>query len=346
MRAARHHIKELFIHDFKDDIKGLAPAAITTQVNGVAQSKVIRVGTSGSRLSLLGTEKVLDVLRPIYPDVEFEVVTVRAQGDANPDKILAGMGPSIFVKEIERRLLGRNLDMGVHTLKDLPTLLPEGLVLGALLKGEDPRDALVNRWNCPLADLPQGARIGTSSPLRRAQLQILCPQIRVMPIRGDVETRLRKAQGEEYDGAILAAAALVRLGLTEHVAEYLSPKRFVPPAGQGVLAVEVRADDDSMVDLLRTIDNTNTRLAATAERGFLEKMGDGYQLPVGAYAQAVGDILLLTVFLSSPDGKKAFRCKVEGLTLDPLQLASDAYLAVVERGGGPLLEVEWSEMTP
>ncbi len=312
----------------------------------MAESKVIKVGTRDSHLALRGTEEVLDALRPIHPDVQFQVVTVRTQGDANPDKPLAGMGPGIFVKEIERLLLGGDLDMAVHSLKDLPTLLPEGLVLGALLKGEDPRDALVNRWNCRLADLPQGARIGTSSPRRRAQLQNLCPQVTVIPMRGNVDTRLRKAQGEEYDGAILAAAALVRLGLTAHVAEYLSPQRFVPPPGQGVLAVEVRADDDSMVDLLRTIDHTATRLAATAERGFLEKLGGGCQLPVGAYAQAAGDILLLTVFLSSPDGKKAFRCKVEGLTLDPLQLASDAYLAVVERGGGPLLEVEWSELTP
>ncbi|MCH8348898.1 MAG: hydroxymethylbilane synthase [Chloroflexi bacterium] len=312
----------------------------------MAQGKVIKVGTRGSDLALRQTEEVLDALRPIHPDLDFQVVTVRTQGDANPDKPLAGMGLGIFVKEIERLLIGGDLDMAVHSLKDLPTLLPEGLVLGALLKRQDPRDVLVNRWNCRLGDLPQGARIGTSSPRRRAQLQNLCPQVTVLPIRGNVDTRLRKAQGEEYDGAVLAAAGLIRLGLTEHVAEYLSAQRFVPPPGQGVLAVEVRADDYSMVDLLRPIDHTETRLAATAERAFLEKLGGGCQIPVGAYARAVEDILLLTVFLSSPDGKKAFRCKVEGLALDPLQLASDAYLAVVERGGGPLLEVEWSEMTP
>ncbi len=316
------------------------------QVKDVAQGKVIKVGTRGSDLALRQTEEVLDALRPINPDLDFQVVTVRTQGDANPDKPLAGMGLGIFVKEIERLLMGGDLDMAVHSLKDLPTLLPEGLHLGALLKRVDPRDALVNRWNCRLADLPQGARIGTSSPRRRAQLQNLCPQVTVLPIRGNVDTRVRKAQGEEYDGAVLAAAGLIRLELTEHVAEYLSAQRFVPPPGQGVLAVEVRADDYTMVDLLRPIDHTETRLAATAERAFLEKLGGGCQLPVGAYARAVEDILLLTVFLSSSDGKKAFRCKVEGLALDPRQLASDAYLAVVERGGGPLLEVEWSEMTP
>ena len=252
----------------------------------------------------------------------------------------------IFVKELEREPLDGKLDIGVHSLKDMPTKLDEGLALGAVLSREDARDVLVNRFGCALEEIPEGSKIGTSSPRRAAQLKKYAPQVEVVSIRGNVETRRRKAQGEEYDGAILAAAGLVRLGLTAHVAEYLSPQRFVPPPGQGVLAVEVRADDYSMVDLIRTIDHTDTRLAATAERGFLEKMGGGCQLPVGAYAQAVGDILLLTVFLSSPDGKKAFRCKVEGLTMDPLQLASDAYLAVVERGGGPLLEVEWSELTP
>ena len=143
-----------------------------------------------------------------------------------------------------------------------------------------PRDVLVNRWGCSLAELPEGARIGTSSPRRQAQMKNLCPQAQVIAMRGSVETRLRKASGEEYDGAILAAAGLVRLGLTEHVAEYLSAQRFVPPPGQGVLAVEIRAEDQGMTDLLRPIDHTLTRLAATAERAFLEKLGGGCQLPI------------------------------------------------------------------
>jgi hydroxymethylbilane synthase len=256
------------------------------------------------------------------------------------------MGLGIFVKEIERLLLDGELDMAVHSLKDLPTTLPDGLVLGAMLRREDPRDVLVNRWNCPLAQLPEGARIGTSSPRRRVLLNTLCPQATVLPIRGNVDTRLSKAQGDDYDGAVLAAAGLIRLGLTEHISEYLSPQRFVPPPGQGVLAVEIRAEDYRMQDMLRAIEHTTTRLAVTAERAFLEKLGGGCQLPMGAYARDEGDILYMTIFLSSPDGKKAFRAKIDGLTMDPLQLATDAHLAVVERGGGPLLEIEWSEVEP
>jgi hydroxymethylbilane synthase len=285
-------------------------------------------------------------LGPKFPELDFEVTPVRTQGDINATASLTGMGLGVFVDEIERMLLDGELDMAVHSLKDMPTKLPDGLVIGAMLRRQDPRDVLVNRWHCNLADLPEGARIGTSSPRRRALLNSLCPQATVLPIRGNVETRLSKAQGEDYDGAILAAAGMVRLGLTEHIDEYLSPQRFVPPPGQGVLAVEVRADDQRMIDLLRSVDDTATRLAATAERAFLEKLGGGCQIPVGAYARAEGEILFLTVFLSSPDGQKAFRAKIDGLNLDPLQLASDAYLAVMERGAGPLLEIEWSEVEP
>ena len=303
------------------------------------------MGSRGSDLALRQNEEVLAPLRHLFPDVEFQVVTVRTRGDVNPEAPLAGMGLGIFVSEIERQLLRGELDMAVHSLKDMPTKLPEGLVLGAVSRRKDPRDVLVNRWQCPMAELPEGARIGTSSPRRQALLKSLCPRATVVPIRGNVETRLQKAIGEDYDGAVLAAAGLLRLGMSDQVAEYLSPQRFVPPPGQGVLAVEIRADDDSMQAVVRSVEDTPTRLAATAERAFLEKLGSGCQVAVGAYARAAGEVLFMTIFISSPDGQKSFRAKIDGLNMDPLQLASDAYLAVVERGGGPLLEIEWSELT-
>jgi hydroxymethylbilane synthase len=312
----------------------------------VSDSTTIKTGTRGSILAIHQTEEVLAQLGQKFPELDFQVTPVRTQGDINATASLTGMGLGVFVNEIERMLLDGELDMAVHSLKDMPTKLPDGLLIGAMTGRQDPRDVLVNRWHCTLADLPEGARIGTSSPRRRALLNSLCPQATVLPIRGNVETRLNKAQSDDYDGAVLAAAGLIRLGLTEHIDDYLSPQRFVPPPGQGVLAVEVRADDQRMIDMLRSVDDTATRLAATAERAFLEKLGGGCQLPVGAYARAEGDILFLTVFLSSPDGQKAFRAKIDGLNLDPLQLASDAYLAVTERGAGPLLEIEWDEVEP
>ena len=310
----------------------------------MARRTVFKVGTRGSGLALRQTEEVLEVLRGMYPDLEFQVEIVRTHGDANPSAPLAGMGLGIFVKEIERQLLDGTLDMAVHSLKDMPTELPEGLAIGATPLRKDPRDVLVNRWDCSLADLPEGARIGTSSPRRQALLQTLCPQATVLPIRGNVDTRLSKATGDDYDGAILAAAGLERMGLSGRISEYLSPQRFVPPPGQGALGIEVRADDVVLMDLIRPAEHPETRFAVTAERAFLEKLGGGCQLPVGAYGRAQEETMYLTVFLSSADAKKAFRAKVDGLTHDPLQLASDAYLAVLERGGGPLLEIEWTEL--
>ena len=301
---------------------------------------VIKIGSRGSNLALRQDEEVLDLLRPLHPDLDFRVDPVSTHGDLNPNAALAGMGLGIFVNEIERQLQEGQLDMAIHSLKDMPTQLPPGLALGAVVHREDPRDVLVNRWGCSLSELPEGARIGTSSPRRQALLKNLCPQVIPVPIRGNVETRMRKAQGEECDGAILAAAGLARLGLTDQVAEYLSPQRFVPPPGQGALAIEIRADDYHMQELLRPIEDVETRLAVTAERAFLEKLGGGCQLPVGAYARCQEELMLMTLFICSPDGGKAFRAKLEGLALDPLQMAGDAYLAVVERGGRELLDLD------
>ena len=298
----------------------------------------IRVGSRGSPLALIQDEEALSALRARHPGLEFEIVAVRTSGDANQATPLAGMGLGVFVSQIEERLLSGDLDMAIHSLKDLPTRLPDGLTLGAILQRRDPRDVLVNRWNCRGSELPHGARIGTSSPRRAAQLRRYFPGVEVVPIRGNVETRLRKAEGDEADGAVLAAAGLVRLGMQDRVAEYLSPQRFVPPPGQGALAVEIREDDRRMLEILECIEHPATRFEVTAERAFLETLGGGCSLPVGAYARTMGHELLMTVYLSNPEGTRTFTAKVDGLKHDPKQLAGDAYLAVAERGGADLLE--------
>ncbi len=304
----------------------------------MSASRPVRVGSRGSPLALIQDDEAISRLKTHHPELEFEVVAVRTSGDANQIAPLVGLGMGVFVGELEERLLSGDLDMAVHSLKDMPTRLPDGLALGAILERRDPRDALVNRWNCPLDELPDGARIGTSSPRRAAQLRRYVPKAEVVPIRGNVETRLRKAGGEEADGAVLAAAGLSRLGMEGRVAAYLSPQRFVPPPGQGALAVEVRADDRRMLDLLEPIEHPATRFEVTAERAFLEALGGGCSIPVGAYARCMGSELLMTVFLSNPEGSRVFTAKIDGLKHDPKQLASDAYLAVAERGGADLLE--------
>ena len=301
-------------------------------------TRPIRVGSRGSPLALIQDEEALSQLRARHPGLEFEVVVVRTSGDANQTAPLAGMGLGVFVSQIEERLLSGDLDMAIHSLKDLPTKLPDGLVLGAIMERRDPRDALVNRWNCRMSELPEGARIGTSSPRRAAQLRRYAPGVQVVPIRGNVDTRLRKADGDEADGAVLAAAGLARMNLSERVADYLSAQRFVPPPGQGALAVEVREDDRRMLEILECIEHPATRFEVTAERAFLETLGGGCSLPVGAYARTMGHELLMTVYLSNSEGTRTFTAKVDGLKHDPKQLAGDAYLAVAERGGADLLE--------
>jgi hydroxymethylbilane synthase len=303
----------------------------------VAGSKVIKVGSRGSALALCQTEEVLGQLRPLYPKLKFQVIPLRTHGDTSPTTSLVGMGMGIFTSEIETELLAGRLDMAVHSLKDLPVKLSDGLTLGATLRRRDARDVLVNRWHCPLGQLRPGARIGTSSPRREAQFKSCCPTIIILPIRGNVESRISKAQGGDYDGVVLAAAGLDRLGLTHHIAQYLAPQQFVPAPGQGVVAIEVRKDDVRMLNLVRPVEHPPTRMAITSERAFLETLGGGCQMPVGAYARVQEENMFLTVFLGAPNGQKPFRAKLEGMTHDPLQLASDAYLAVIERGGEAFL---------
>lgn len=297
----------------------------------------LKVGSRGSALALVQDHVVINRLKANSPALNFEVDTVRTRGDADQTSGLAGMGLGIFVKELEQELLDGKLDIAVHSLKDMPTQVADGLVLGAVLSREDPRDVLVNRHGHPLDGLSPGTKIGTSSPRRAAQLKKYAPQVEVVSIRGNVETRLRKAQGEEADGAILAAAGMIRLGLQDQITEYLSLTQFVPPPGQGILAVEARADDHRMLELLSAIDDPDTRYEATAERGFLERLGGGCSIPVGAFAQCIDDQMLMTIFMSTEDGSNSVTTKVQGPKTDAVGIAEAAYQALEREGGAGLV---------
>ena len=300
--------------------------------------RLVRVGTRGSRLALIQTELTLAALRPAHPDVVFEVVTVTTQGDANQTAPLAGMGLGVFVKEIERRLETGEIDMAVHSLKDMPTVLPDGMALGAVLERADPRDALVSHLGATLDHYPAGGRIGTSSPRRAAQIAERRPDLEIVPIRGNVDTRLRKASGEECDGTVLAAAGLLRMGLEEVITEYLAPAEFVPPPGQGAMAVEIRADDARMQSIVAAVNHQATAVAVSAERAFLEALGGGCQVPVGAYAAGKVDLLTLTVFMGAPDGSAAHRARVAGSAEDAAGLAAMAWERLQGQGAAELLE--------
>ena len=299
--------------------------------------KRVVVGTRGSPLALIQTQGVVDTLAEKNPDVEFEIKVVRTAGDRASEAPLRSLGVGIFVKEIEEALLRGEIDVAVHSHKDLPPKLSPGLSIGAVTERIDPRDALVNRWNSNLEDLPVGARIGTSSPRRAAQLKRWAPHVQVLPIRGSVGTRIEKATGDDYDGVVLAAAGMLRLGVEEKISQLLPADKFVPPPGQGALAVEVRSDDHSTSWMLRSVDHAPTRRAVMAEMAFLERLGSGCQDPSAAYARIAGETMVMQVFLASPDGEECFYTKARGLASNPHELAMEAVQQLIERGAGKLV---------
>ncbi len=294
----------------------------------------VRVGTRGSKLALRQTDEVVRQLQVFYPDIEFQVVAITTSGDKRVDAPLPSLGVGAFIKEIERSLLEGSIDLAVHSLKDLPTQITDGLALGAVLRRGDPRDVLVNKWGCTLAQLPAGARIGTSSPRREAQVMHMRPDVQVVSIRGNVETRLEKSAGADYDGAVLAAAGLDRLEMADRVSEYLAPKEFVPAPGQGALAVEVRSDEARTMEMASHIDHRSTRREVACERAFLEELGSGCSLPAGAYATSEDNRMELTVFLDPDGAGSPARVTVQGDADQPEKLAQEACRELGVLGAG------------
>jgi len=302
--------------------------------------KLIRVGTRGSTLALRQTELVLQRLKPAWPDVVFEVVKVTTAGDRDTTTPVQQLGVGAFVTEVEKALADRRIDIGVHSYKDLPTDTPRDFKIAALTEREDPRDVLVNRWNSRFKALPQGARVGTSSPRRRAQLLSMSPKLKVIPIRGNVDTRLKKCLEErpfQYDAVVLAAAGLARIGRLDVVAEFLDPTSFVPAVGQGIIALETRTSDVFAASLLKVVDDAESRIVATAERSFLKEVGGGCLTPLGAFARIEQGALGVFAFISDPDGRRAVRDVVSGPPADAAQLGKILATRMLDRGARKLL---------
>jgi hydroxymethylbilane synthase len=277
----------------------------------------IRIGTRGSALALRQTQLVADALRARCPGVEVEVVRIETEADRARDRPLAQLGDKgVFVRALERALLGNAIDCAVHSLKDVPGEVDvPGLELAAYSSRADPRDCLISRDGLNLARLPPGARIGTSSLRREVQLRALRPDLDVVPMRGNVDTRLRKLREGGYEGIILAAAGLERLGLEEVVSEYLPVEAFVPDAGQGILAVQVR-EGDPVATVVSQIDDPASRCEAAAERSLVRALGADCRSPVGAYAVVEGDELELLGMAASADGRQLQRARRRGRVED------------------------------
>jgi hydroxymethylbilane synthase len=295
---------------------------------------IIRIATRKSPLALWQANHVASLLR--RDGIETELVELTTKGDKILDQALSKVGgKDLFVKEIEEALLDGRAQVAVHSLKDMPTELPEDLVIAAYPPREDPRDALVSLKGYTLATLPQGARVATSSLRRAAQLLRHRPDLSISPIRGNVQTRLKKLKEQNLDATMLAYAGLLRLGLKHVATEVLSVEISLPAIGQGILAVETRTEDTALVAHL---DDLSARLAATAERSYLHRLRGGCQVPIAAHARIDGETLHLHGLVASLDGKEIFEDRLEGPTGAAAELGTLLGERVLQLGAGRVLD--------
>ncbi len=301
----------------------------------------LRIGSRGSQLALWQANHISALLRGRGHQVEIEII--HTTGDKITDVALAKVGTKgMFTKEIEEALAAGKVDLAVHSLKDLPTELPPGFEIAAITERQDPRDAFCSRKYAKIDDLPKGARVGTSSLRRQAQLKAIRLDLEIHPLRGNVDTRLRKLEQGEYEAIILASAGLKRLGKTELIKQIIPAEVMCPAAGQGALGIEIREGDAKTRELLSFLNDTVARAATTCERALLNSLGGGCQVPIGAFAEVRKDArngkLHLDSIVADPDGTKLLRDSRDGAVEDAEKLGNDAGASLLSRGGHAILE--------
>jgi hydroxymethylbilane synthase len=295
----------------------------------------LRIGSRGSQLALWQAHHISDRLRARGHEVELEII--KTTGDKILDVALAKVGTKgMFTKEIEEALAEGRVDLAVHSLKDLPTELAPGFEIAAVTTRENPRDVFCSRKYARIEDLPRGARVGTSSLRRQAQLKALRPDLQLYPLRGNVDTRLRKLAEGEYDAIILAAAGLNRLGKTELVKQVIPTDVMCPAAGQGALGIEIRARDSATRQHLAFLDDPAAHASTACERALLKKLGGGCQVPIGAFAEAHNGRVFLSAIVAHPDGSKVLRETGEGS--EPAAVGEAVGEALLRCGGAAILE--------
>lgn len=296
------------------------------------------LGTRGSLLALRQTQIILEELQRQHPGREFALKVITTRGDRAQEVPLTQLrGEGVFVKELEATLLAGDIDMAVHSLKDLPTGTTPGLTLAALPPRGEVRDALVCPQGYTLDRLPPGSRLGTGSPRRGAQIRALRPELEVVPIRGNLDTRLRKAEAGQYDAIVVAAVGMERLGLAERITQYLPLEACLPAVGQGALAVQVRAGDRESLSLAAALDHLPTRREVAAERAFLEALGGGCRIPMAALGQARDDLLELHGLVAREDGSRLLRSKLQGDASQPEELGQALARRLLEMGAAELV---------
>ena len=307
----------------------------------------LRIGTRGSALALWQANHISGQLKELH-GVESELIRIRTSGDRMQSAPVAQIneqigaemgGKGIFIKELEDALLANTIDLAVHSMKDVPTEIPPGLAFPAITRREDPRDCLISRTGRSLKGLPAGARIGTSSLRRQAQLRHHRPDLEVVNLRGNVDTRLKKLDAKEFDAVVLAMAGVNRLGFTSRISQVLDESVMLPAVGQGALGIETRADDARTSELVAALNDPESRACVTAERSLLHELQGGCQVPLGGLARLAGDALRIEAAVFSADGKEFVRREEQGTAADPAGAGKRLGQALLEAGADRILRL-------
>ncbi|HXV40980.1 MAG TPA: hydroxymethylbilane synthase [Steroidobacteraceae bacterium] len=298
----------------------------------------VRIATRRSRLALWQAEHVAARLAAAHPGLVTRLVPIVTEGDRIQDRSLAAVGgKGLFIKELENAMLAGEADVAVHSMKDVPAELPDGLAIATVLERADPCDGFVSGAYGSFRELPQGARVGTSSLRRQCQMKRARPDLSVIVLRGNVETRLRKLDAGEFDATVLAMAGLERLGLAARVREKLSPRQMLPAVGQGVIGIECRVADSRIRELLVPLEHGATRIRLTAERAFAARLGGSCQSPIAAYAELDGAEVSLRGLVGAPDGSQVFEDRISGPAREAASLGVRLAVRLMEAGAAALL---------
>jgi hydroxymethylbilane synthase len=299
-----------------------------------------KIGTRGSKLALTQTNFVAEKIKIIMPEANVEICIIKTSGDIMQDVSLLKIGgQGVFVKELEEALLSCKIDLAVHSMKDVPGETPDGLMFAAILPREDVRDVLVARSNIKMEFMPRGAKIGTGSQRRGAQIKAMLPDINIVPLRGNIDTRLKKIETENLTGVILAAAGMKRMGLAGRITQFLPVETMLPAVGQGALGLQIRRDDTALAKACAGLNDATTAAEVSAERSFLRALGGGCRLPIAALGKLDGRGLSLEGMVAAPNGSTMIREKINGAKEEAEELGKKLAEIILEKGGRRLLDL-------
>ncbi|MZG30303.1 MAG: hydroxymethylbilane synthase [Nitrospinae bacterium] len=303
------------------------------------ESRKIKIGSRGSPLALWQANWIKDQLESLHPEIPVEIIIIKTSGDKIQDVPLAKIGgKGLFVKELEESMLNKEIDFAVHSMKDMPIKFPFALCIAAVTKRENPFDALISKNNIQLADLPKGARVGTGSLRRISQLLHYRPDLDLVPLRGNLETRIKKLDTEGLDAIILAAAGLIRMGWEDKISEIISPDILLPAMGQGAVGIEARKHDVDNHILLAEMDDEDTHLALDAERAVVTQLEGGCNVPIGAFATIEDNEMTLKGLVASLDGKTVYKSESKGNKVDGKALGRELGNRLLEMGGDKIMK--------